>query len=182
MAISIDYPSGNIFIPKGDTTLLGLDAQGNQIREFDVLQFWRDLRAAEDSEEGRAFPRILDSDPPQTAFDLARSVLITVYYFVEFDDASGTDAYKVRLALANNNIADQQILNLVQLQSSNSAGLAQSSLIDQTNQRTTELWQNEGLEVGNPLTVTPASRSTQDNTIDLDLTGDGISSTTVTRQ
>jgi hypothetical protein len=42
-----------------------------------------------------------------------------------------------------------------------------------------ELWQLQGLDVGNPMTVTQTKRTV--DTIDLDLTGDGITTTTVTR-
>ena len=128
MAISIDYPSGVIFVPKADTIFVGLDPLGNEVRDFDILQFWRDLRAEEDTPEGRAFPRILDSNPPDPTYNLARSVNITDYYFVEFDDASGTDAYKVELRNANTNTAVRRILNLVQVSANNSSGLAETGV------------------------------------------------------
>jgi hypothetical protein len=44
-----------------------------------------------------------------------------------------------------------------------------------------ELYRNEGLEEGNPMTVTPTSRSTANGDVDLTLSGDGLTSTTVTR-
>jgi hypothetical protein len=42
-----------------------------------------------------------------------------------------------------------------------------------------ELWQLQGLDVDNPMTVTPTTRTT--GTIDLEITGDGVTTTTVTR-
>jgi hypothetical protein len=44
-----------------------------------------------------------------------------------------------------------------------------------------ELWKLHGLEFGNPMTVTPTTRSVFDSSINLALTGDGVSSTVVTR-
>lgn len=45
-----------------------------------------------------------------------------------------------------------------------------------------ELWKVQGLEFGNPMTVTTAERSVQDQSISLALTGDGEFTRTVTRQ
>ena len=45
-----------------------------------------------------------------------------------------------------------------------------------------ELWKVRGLEVGNPVTITPSGVDTDDGTIDLNLTGDGISITVIERQ
>ncbi len=47
--------------------------------------------------------------------------------------------------------------------------------------RVDDIWRNDGLEPGNPMTVTPTSRSTQDGTVSLTLTGDGVTTKTVTR-
>ena len=60
--------------------------------------------------------------------------------------------------------------------------VAQDASLTVAEEKSKEVWQNQGLEAGNPLTVTPSKRSTQDAAIDLDLTGDGISTTTVDRQ
>ena len=48
-------------------------------------------------------------------------------------------------------------------------------------QQILEVWQLEGLEAGNEMTVTPAHRSINDGTIEQDITGDGETTTTVTR-
>jgi len=44
-----------------------------------------------------------------------------------------------------------------------------------------ELWKWEGLESGNAMTVTPASRAVSDGTMSATLTGDGITTKTVSR-
>jgi hypothetical protein len=45
-----------------------------------------------------------------------------------------------------------------------------------------ELWQLQGLDVADPMTVTPSARTTQSGDIDLAITGDGVTTSTVTRQ
>ena len=45
-----------------------------------------------------------------------------------------------------------------------------------------ELWLLQGLDSDDPMTVTPSSRSTQSGEVDLVITGDGITTSTVTRQ
>ena len=57
---------------------------------------------------------------------------------------------------------------------------AQFSTAQETQLR--ELWQLQGLELSNPMTVTPSARSTQGGEIDLAITGDGVTTSTVTRQ
>ncbi len=48
--------------------------------------------------------------------------------------------------------------------------------------KVSDLWEKEGLNISNPITITPTSIKTGDSSIDLILGGDGITSTTVTRQ
>ena len=45
-----------------------------------------------------------------------------------------------------------------------------------------ELWKIAGLDVSDPMTVTQSQRKVSSNDIDLAVTGDGITTTTVTRQ
>lgn len=99
-----------------------------------------------------------------------------------FVDASNIN---VSLIGSNSNLLDVFIPgNGVSVLANNSGGKIVSgsglSVAEQTQLR--ELHANEGLEVGNPMTVTTTSRSTDDASIELDLTGDGETSTTVTRQ
>jgi hypothetical protein len=97
------------------------------------------------------------------------------------------DASNINVALvgANTNLLDTYIPSMsVSILVNNSGGKIVTgsglSVAEQTQLR--ELHANEGLETGNPMTVTTTTRSTDDATIDLDLTGDGVTSTTVTRQ
>lgn len=68
----------------------------------------------------------------------------------------------------------QEVSSLTQAVSSGS-GLSteQAVMLD-------ELWKLAGLDTDTPMTVTPTSRTA--GTIDLDITGDGVTSSTVTRQ
>jgi hypothetical protein len=52
--------------------------------------------------------------------------------------------------------------------------------VDDIEAKTVELWKLQGLDSSNPMTVTPNSRTT--DTISLVITGDGVKTTTVTRQ
>lgn len=169
MAISVDWPTGVIFVPKADMTQI--QTSPFEIRELDLIQFWKDLRALEESEAGRAFPRVLDSAPPSGV--LARDIIIrTEYYSVEFDDVSGTDSYRANLSGANSNVADAAILNLVQVRPNNSAGLAQTAKID-------DLHSERGLDENDPTTYTQTS--TSNNRLTLNHTGDPEVSSTTTR-
>jgi len=95
-------------------------------------------------------------------------------------------AERVDLLGSNNNFVDVLVPTGVAVVPSNSAGLQIVSVgsgLDATQQtQLRELHANEGLELGNPMTVTSASRSTDDATVDLELTGDGVTTATVTRQ
>ena len=67
----------------------------------------------------------------------------------------------------------QQVSSLTQqVVSGSGLSTAQSNQLD-------ELWTLQGLDASNPLTVTPTSRVAGD--IDQDITGDGLSNSTVTR-
>lgn len=59
------------------------------------------------------------------------------------------------------------------------AGATQAS-VDALTTKITELYQITGLDAANPMTVTPTSRKS--GAVNLKLTGDGVSTTTVTRQ
>jgi hypothetical protein len=97
------------------------------------------------------------------------------------------DASNINVALvgANTNLLDTYIPSMsVSILVNNSGGkiVTGSGLDAAQTAQLRELHANEGLETGNPMTVTTTNRSTDDTTIDLDLTGDGVTSTTVTRQ
>lgn len=116
MAISVDWPTGVISVPKADTVLIGTDPiSGREIRTFDTVQFHVDLRILQDTVDGRVWPRTHGYSETQFAPDLT----MTSYFTVEFEDGT----YRVSLIKTNNNIADVSVINQVSIQPNNSAGL-----------------------------------------------------------
>lgn len=121
MAISIDWGTRVIFVPKADLTPLG----GN-LYELDVDWFRLTLKDLEDDPEGMPHPdthnHITESTLAGTTF--ARQVEIINGYTVEFED-DGTPAghYVVACTGANHNLADVKVPNGTSLIINNSAGL-----------------------------------------------------------
>lgn len=119
MAISIDWPSQVITVPKADTTLVSLGPP--EIRSLDVDQFRKDLNALQAGAEGIPELTTHVHTAPVTlgGVEYARQVEIVNGYTVTFEDG----AYAVNLAGVNNNISDVANLNTVSIRSANSAGL-----------------------------------------------------------
>ena len=127
MAISIDWGTKVISVPKADTTLD--DIGPPEIRSLDVNQFRKDLNALQASELG------IWADTTHThntqvvvgGVTLARVVELINGYTITFEDGS----YAVNLTGANNNISDVVNLNTVSIRSANSAGLILGDIRDQ---------------------------------------------------
>lgn len=120
MAISIDWGTKVIFVPKADMTLVQ-SAPPIEVRELDLNVFRLVLKDLEDSEEGMCF---LDTHNHNTevmlgTLTLARVVEIINGYTVTFEDGQ----YAVNLVGANSNIMDVLNPNQVSVRSNNSAGL-----------------------------------------------------------
>ncbi len=167
--IEIDWDTGVIFVPKAVLTVV--QTSPTEIYNLDLDFFWRAIRALEDTDDGRPWPRTCDYNQAVTVggTPLAPVLIITDYYTVTFEDGQ----YAVNLIGANTNVQDRTNVNSVSVRPQNSAGLT-----NQTQLR--ELWQLQGLDVSNPMTVTPTSRDT--GTISQVISGDGQTSSTVTRQ
>ena len=119
MAISVDWGSKIISVPKADMSLI--QSTPVEIRELDVDTFRLTLKALEDDEEGMPFP---DTHDHKTEIVIggqtyARSVEIINDYTVTFEDGQ----YVVNLVGANNNIMDVLNANQVSVRGNNSAGL-----------------------------------------------------------
>jgi 2-hydroxychromene-2-carboxylate isomerase len=124
MAITIDYTTRIISIPKADLTLV--QSTPFEIYELDIDAFRLELKDIEDNIVGIPF---VDSHRHFTTVSvggvtLARVVEIINGYTVTFEDGS----YAVNLVGANSNIADVTNLNEVQVRSANSAGLTDLNL------------------------------------------------------
>lgn len=119
MAITVDWATKVIDVPKIDTTLVSIGPP--EIRELNVDTFRLALKALEDDETGMPFLDTHNHNPPVTVggVTLARVIEIINGYTVTFENGS----YAVNLNGANNNISDVLNLNNVQIRSNNSAGL-----------------------------------------------------------
>ena len=127
MAISINWPTKVINVPKADMTLV----QPNpiEIRELNVNTFRLTLKNLEDDEAGIPFLRTHNHNTIVTVggVTLARVVEIINGYTVTFENGS----YAVNLVGANSNIGDVLNLNTVSVRAANSAGLIQATIWDE---------------------------------------------------
>lgn len=116
MAISIDWPTGVIFVPQADLTFIS-----GVLYELDVNAFRLELKDLEDSEEGMIWLRTHNHNTEVTLSGVtyARTLEIINGYTVEFEDGQ----YTVRCGGANHNLADVKVANQVSLIIGNSAGL-----------------------------------------------------------
>ena len=125
MAISIDWGTKVITIPRNDLTLL--QAAPTEIRQLTIDSFRLELKGQEDSADGMAFIDTHRSNAPVTVGGviLARVVEIINGFTITFEDGQ----YAVNLAGANSNIADVTNVNQVSVRSANSAGLQDLSTL-----------------------------------------------------
>ncbi len=166
MALSVDWEDTRvIFIPKADLTPTG-DPEEFQL---DVNAFHISLRDIEIL-EGGPWPTTHSHNTEVTigGVTFARQVIIIGGYTITFE----AGVYAVTLVGANNNILDVANLNSVSIRPSNSAGLITTPQIE-------EVWRLMGLDIDNPMTVTPTSRNA--GPVEQTISGDGVNSTTIAR-
>ena len=134
MAITINWVTKVINVPKADLTLIQADPE---IRELDIDEFRLALKDLEDSEEGIVYPDTHRHNTEVTlgGVTLARVVEILDPYTITFE-ADGY--YAVALVGANSNIPDKTNVNCVSLRSANSAGLV--SAVVPAEDIATEVW------------------------------------------
>ena len=122
MAITIDYGTNVINVPRADMTLV--QSSPIEIRELDMNTFHLTLRDLEDDEAGMPEPTTHNYVAPFTisGIQLARIVEILDPYTVTFEDGQ----YAVNLVNANTNLQDKVNINQVSVRPSNSAGLVQT--------------------------------------------------------
>ena len=127
MAITIDFATKIISIPRNDMTLLTDEDDPIEIRRLTINDFRIELRVLEASQAGIDDPDTHIHNPSVTVGGvvLARVVEIINGYSVTFEDGQ----YAVNLAGANSNIADVVNVNQVSVRSANSAGLQDLSTL-----------------------------------------------------
>lgn len=184
MALSVNWATKVVTVPKADTTFVSTDpVSGREIREFDLSAFRLELKAIEASEEGIPFVDIHRHNTTVTisGVTLARVIEIINGYQIEFEDGQ----YAVNLVGANSNVADVAVVNQVSIRANNSAGLIEvtsgSGLSPEQATYLLELWRIAGLDILNPMTVTKTNRSAGPD-IDLDITYPAADTVTVERQ
>lgn len=124
MAITINWPTGVISVPKADMTLVS--SSPFEIRELNINTFRLALKDLEDDEQGQIWPTTHNHNTviEVGGVTLARVVEIINGYTVTFEDGS----YAVNLVGANSNIGDVVNLNSVSVRAANSAGLTELNL------------------------------------------------------
>ena len=118
MAVTIDWPSGVISVPRADMPVTQVSPE---IRSFDLEQFRLDLKALEQTVPGMPFD---DTHIHNTQYTISGFLYVRAYsiingYTVEFEDGQ----YGVAPFGANANVLDVKVANQVSYQSQNSAGL-----------------------------------------------------------
>jgi len=175
MAISVDWGSKVINVPRADMTLIQASPE---IRELDMNSFRLTLKDLEDDIEGIPFLDTHRHIAPITVgtVTLARIVEIINGYTVTFEDGQ----YSVDVVGANTNIGTEINKNQVSVFINNSTGLIS---VETMETRMAEMWKLHGLHDGT-LEVSETSRTVKDDAaqteIDQTITDDGTK-TTVTR-
>lgn len=125
MAISIDWNTKIITVPKADMTLI--QSSPTEIRQLNLDTFRLTLKDLEDDFEGMPFDKTHSHNPPVTVGGvvLARVIQLINGYTVTFEDGQ----YAVNLVGANSNVGDNVNVNQVSVRSANSAGLQDLSTI-----------------------------------------------------
>jgi hypothetical protein len=133
MAVSIDFGTSIITVPKADLTLLSAFSSGFSsgfgagfgsfapLYKYDLNTFRLALKDIEDSAEGMPFPNTHAHNTTVVLGGLALARVIEVLppYTVTFEDGQ----YAVNLVGANSNVAERTNVNSVSVKTNNSAGL-----------------------------------------------------------
>ena len=127
MAITVDWGQKIIYIPKSDLAVIQLVP--TEILELDVNILRLTLKDLEDDAEGMVFQTTHNHVAPISVggVTLARVVEIINNYTITFEDGQ----YAVNIVGGNSNVGDLTNVNQVSVRSANSAGLVQSSEIEQ---------------------------------------------------
>ncbi len=124
MAISINWPTGVISVPKADMTLVS--SSPFEIRELNINTFRLTLDDLQDDADGQVWATTHNHNTVVTVggVTLARVVEIINGYTITFENGS----YAVNLVGANSNIGDVVNLNTVSVRAANSAGLTEPDI------------------------------------------------------
>ena len=178
MAISVNWGTGVISVPKADLTQIT-----PTLFEQDANVFRLALKDLEDDATGGMASLKTNDHNTEVLLSgvtYARIIEILAPYTIEWEDGQ----YAVRIVGANHNFADVKVLNQVSLVIGNSAGLitvvSGSGLSAGQDTKLDELHKLQGLDISNPMTATPISRDAGAS-VSQTISGDGSTTTTVTR-
>lgn len=123
MAISINWNTSVIYIPKIDSTQI---QPSPEIREIGANAIHLALRSLESSEEGIPFKNTHshNTEVLLSGVTYARTITILPPYTIEFEDGQ----YQINITGANHNFGDVKVVNQVSLLIGNSAGLTTFNL------------------------------------------------------
>jgi len=126
VAISVNWPTGVISVPKADMTLV--QSAPTEIYELQLDGFRLTLKNLEDDFEGMPWTKTHSHNTEVTLGGLtfARVIEILAPYTVTFEDGQ----YAVNLVGANSNVGDVVNVNQVSVRSQNSAGLISNPAIE----------------------------------------------------
>lgn len=123
MAITVDWPTKVVLIPKGEASISTIVSVSPDIYEYDLDLLRLELKAIESSEEGIPFDDIHFHTAPFTIgnVQLARVVGIINGYTIEFENGQ----YQVNYVGANTDFSEavNRVINQVSVTPQNSAGL-----------------------------------------------------------
>lgn len=136
MAISVDYSTFVISIPKADLTLIS--SSPTEVRELDIedLRTW--LHDEQDNEVGITFPTMFEYTPPlqvSSSLTLSRVLRILPPYTITLENGT----YNANIVGGNSNVGEVINKNSVGVNTSNSAGL-QDTVTNQVSQIAQGVW------------------------------------------
>jgi len=185
MAMSIDFPTKVITVPRSDLALVS-----GTIYTMDTEGYFRtELMSLMDDAIAMHWPQSYFHETESTIAGVtyARKIKIINGYSVVF---TPNEQWTVILEGSNNDIFDVEngilVQNQVQVIPTNSAGLIVTTVgsglsIEQAAQLK-DIYKLLGLDNTDSVTVTPAGVDSNSGDIDINFTGDGVASTTMERQ
>lgn len=149
MAITVNWPTKIINVPKEDMTLI--QETPVEIRELNLNTFRLTLKSLEDDEQGITYVKTHNHVAPIDVggLTLARVIELVNSYTVTFED----DQYAVNLVGGNSNIGDRVNVNQVSVRSFNTAGLIISAEQEQDLNTTRKMTSNKAIKNGNTVTI-----------------------------
>jgi hypothetical protein len=125
MAISIDYLTSTIFVPRAD--LVEIQSTPSYIYQMNLEWFYRQVTDLQDDQAGSPYVDAVQNTAPVNVggVTLARVIQVINGFSVEFEDGQ----YAVNLTGSNTNLQDVAVVNQVSIRPNNSAGLQDLSTL-----------------------------------------------------